>query len=113
MSTTAISSAAQHISPANSPSGASQAKSAAGTAASRPPKSLNAQATSVVSAAAAALQEATESSAVTTKEATAGDRTAQRLLAKEQAPAARVSGSATTTGATHGSSVGSTIDVKA
>jgi hypothetical protein len=44
----------------------------------------------VLSSAAQALKEATESAATTAKEAMAGDRQAQRLLAKEEAAAKQI-----------------------
>jgi hypothetical protein len=61
------------------------ATSAKTPSAPAPAQSSAAVAGAVVSASAAALKEVTETSAQTVKEATGGDRQAQRLLAKEAA----------------------------
>lgn len=60
---------------------------------------VNQAAAKALSAAAAALKEATESSAQTAKEAAGGDRVAQRLLAKEAAAKATIAGQSSTKGA--------------
>ena len=84
MSTAAISSnvqgAPQVASPKPQPAAPAKAPPAPAAA-----QSSAAVASTVVSAATAALKEVTETSAQTVKEASGGDRQAQRLLAKEAA----------------------------
>jgi hypothetical protein len=84
MSTAAISSnvhgAPKVASPKPQPAAAAKSPSAP-----PPAQSSAAVATSVVSAATASLKEVTETGAQTVKEASGGDRQAQRLLAKETA----------------------------
>ncbi|MDP9009462.1 MAG: hypothetical protein M3N91_12300 [Pseudomonadota bacterium] len=86
MSTAAISpsilKASTPVAPAKGQTGTAQVKTASrATAASQ----AAASATAVISAQAAALKEASETSAQTAKEAAGGDRQAQRLLTKESA----------------------------
>jgi hypothetical protein len=86
-----------------SPNPASAPKSAAPATANNPASSA-----AVLSAATAALKEATETSAQTTKEAAHGDRAAQKILAKTQAAEAARSGTSVNSKA-----IGARIDLKA
>lgn len=115
MSTAAISSSASKLlSPAAAPAKAQKntipANSANGaTPASAPPASQAASAAGApVNGAVAALQEATETSAQTAKEAAGGDLQAQKLIAKAAAASPARNGSATSV-----SAKGAHISVKA